>query len=317
MNGRIGLLSLAVATMSCVAADAPVVTAPPAAPSTTVRATTIPTTTVPPTAPTAPVPDRRTARVVPATPLAVDRSEVPVVDGRSAEVFFPLDPGEYPTVVFFHGGSWYGGEPASTAEFARTIAGQGAVVFNATYLTGQNGGGFPISYEDVYCALTAASSAAGEFGGVGPLFVTGHSAGAHLASTVAMSGTQFGNARCVAAGAVDIGGFIGIAGPYDTLALGSFMVPWFGGTPEEVAEPWELGNPAHYLEEPVFPVALIHGSGDRLVPLLSSESFQTLLEAAGWDVELYVVPAATHNGIIDPFGDGRETAAKIVDFARS
>lgn len=299
---------------SCAAAASP--STLPKEPATTVTEppqTIATTTTLPFPETTEPSGPRSRA----ATPLATDRAEVPVVDDLVAEVFFPVDApsdeGVYPTIVFFHGGSWYGGDPTSTSEFARTVAGQGAVVYNATYLTGQNGGGFPLSYEDVACALQTAGATAADYGGSSVVAAAGHSAGAHLAATVAMSADAFSSSRCLDQSPAQIGAFVGLAGPYDTVAIGAFMAPWFGGSPTEVAEAWSLGNPQAYLAEPQFPILLIHGSGDRLVALDSSTVFQGLLEAAGWDTELYVIPAATHNSVIDPIGDGREAAAKIVE----
>jgi len=300
---------------ACVASPAPSTQPTPAPPTTSVPVSTTPATTLAPTTP--PTSEPAAARARPATPLATDRTEVPVVDDLIAEVFYPVDEGDYPTVVFFHGGSWYGGDSTTTSEFARTVAGQGAIVYNATYLNGQSGGGYPHSYQDVYCALSTAAVTSPGFGGSPEVIVVGHSAGAHLGATVAMSGEAFASGRCLDRVTPTVAGLAGLAGPYDTFELGAFMAPWFGGAPADVPEAWELGNPQSYVDTPLFPVTLIHGSGDRLVPLDSSRIFADLLAGTGWVAEVYVIPAATHNGVLDPIGDGREVAAKIAEFARS
>ncbi len=316
MKSQIGAaLIVALVAGACVAAPAPSTQPDPPSPTTSVPPTTAPPTTVLATTP--PTSEAATARSRPATPLATDRTEVAVVDDLVAEVFYPIDEGDYPTVVFFHGGSWYGGDSMTTREFARTLAGQGAVVYNATYLNGQSGGGYPHSYQDVYCAMSTAAVTSPGLGGSSEVIVVGHSAGAHLGATVAMSGDAFASGRCLDRATPTVVGLVGLAGPYDTVELGVFMAPWFGGAPADVPEAWELGNPQSYVETPLFPVTLIHGSGDRLVPLDSSQLFADLLANAGWVAEVYVIPAATHNGILDPIGDGREAAAKITEFARS
>lgn len=228
------------------------------------------------------------------------------------DIFAPTTDDEFPAVVLFHGGSWYGGQKENIEDFARLLASKGLIVFNATYTVGGNGGGYPESYEDLRCALSFASSASGET----PLTVVGHSAGAHLSSTVILSGDRFASDKCTDDSPITVGGFVGLAGPYEADRYGPLLVNWFGTTIQDDPEPWSLGSPYGYLvdADPI-PMALVHGSEDTVVQLGFSEEFAAVVLASGLNVTLTVIDGADHGSIIDPQIDGDQVAALVLERA--
>jgi acetyl esterase/lipase len=243
--------------------------------------------------------------------VAVTR-EVAFTDTLDIDVFAPVSDESFPPVVLFHGGSWYGGEKATLDGFARLLATKGLVVYNATYTVGGAGGGYPGSYEDIRCALAmAADLSAGA-----PLTVVGYSAGAHLASTVVLSGDQFQSNHCTSTSTYTVDGFAGLAGPYEAKRYGPLLVSFFGTTIGDDPEPWNLGSPYGYLDTAIrIPIVLVHGDRDQVVQLGFSEDFNTTLAADGYDVSLTILEFADHATIVDPSTDGGAVADLIFDLA--
>jgi acetyl esterase/lipase len=206
-----------------------------------------------------------------------------------------------PTVVLFHGGGWVAGSPEDIAPLGRSIADAGAVVFNAPYRLVFEGGGFPTTFEDAACAVRFAAMHSEEYGGdPSHLVVVGYSAGAHIAAVVALAADTFDGDCQVEMTSVLPTRLVGIAGPYDTDALGPLMEPFFGVERDADPERWALGNPLTYLgRNPDLIIRLIHGDHDTVVPLLFSEYFERQLENAGYDVTLTIIPGADHADVTD------------------
>jgi acetyl esterase/lipase len=252
--------------------------------TTTTRATT--TTTVPPTTTSTTAPARHVAFT---STLSLD------VYGSTG-----------PTVVLFHGGGWIAGTPDDIAPLARTIAESGAVVFNAPYRLMLDGGGFPMTFEDAACAVRFAAAQSVEYGGdPSQLVVVGYSAGAQIAALVALAADTFDGDCLVEMNDTLPTTLVGLAGPYDTDALGPLMIPFFGTDPEVDPEPWRLGNPLTYIgDNPDLVVRLFHGQEDLVVPPQFSEYFEQQLEDAGYDSRLTILPGVNHHTIADPAVSG-------------
>ena len=246
-----------------------------------------------------------------ATPVVYDvevTRDVAFTDSLDLDIFAPIGDEEFPTVVLFHGGGWYGGERSDVEDFAHLLATRGLVVYNATYTVGGGGGGYPQSYEDIRCALTEAS----ELSGGAPLTVVGYSAGAHLASTVVLSGDAFKADQCTSVAAVNLNGFVGLAGPYEAGRYGPLMVSWFGTTLQTDPESWSLGGPYGYLATATqIPFVLVHGDQDQVVQLGFSDDFDRVLVTNNFDVSYDIIEGADHATIVDPLTDG-PTVADII-----
>ena len=224
-------------------------------------------------------------------------------------VFGPEGVGAYPIVVLFHGGGWFGGAPISTAALAEHLASRGVVVFNSTYRT--QSGGYPESFDDVACAVRYARlKAPSHSNAEGPFVLAGHSAGAHLASVVALAGDEFGK-DCPVAGSATVDRFVGLAGPYDPTLYQQVLPAFFGTRFENDPTPWEAGSAYSYLgDNPGIEILLMHGDSDELVPISSSRLFADALAEAGYAVEFAEVAGASHQALRDP----NVVGAALVDF---
>jgi len=293
---RLALLA-ALTLAACTTASLPAVS------TTTTTTTASTTTTAPTTTTTTTVPPTTTTTAPPTTTTIAAARHVAFTSILSLDVYGSTGP----TVVLFHGGGWVSGTPDDIAPLARTIADSGAVVFNAPYRLVLDGGGFPMTFEDAACAVRFAAAHSAEYGGdPSRLVVVGYSAGAQIAALVALAADTFDGDCLVEMNDTLPTKLVGLAGPYDTDALGPLMIPFFGTDPDVDPEPWRLGNPLTYLgHNPGLVVRLFHGAEDRVVPLLFSEYFEQQLEDAGYDSHLTILPGVNHLGIAEPTVSGR------------
>src|SRR5262249_35646405 len=132
---------------------------------------------------------------------------------------------------------------------------------------------FPDFVEDAALAIKWVHDNARRFGNA-PVFVMGHSAGAHSGALLAVQ------PRYLRANGIEplfIRGFIGISGPY-TLNPAKWPVMrevFSTATPPESARPIKL------VRERTIPMLLLHGTRDRVVGAQSSERFAATLKDAG------------------------------------
>jgi len=105
----------------------------------------------------------------------------------TAEVYTPKGDGPFPVFVHFHGGGWYTGSAALDRRFGMHIASQGFVVVNVDYALAPIHP-FPIGLEDCLYAVRWTALNIANFGGDSSnIFVGGSSAGANLATEVALA----------------------------------------------------------------------------------------------------------------------------------
>ncbi|MGH8912649.1 MAG: alpha/beta hydrolase [Acidimicrobiia bacterium] len=219
---------------------------------------------------------------------------------HGVEIYLPALTEGAPVAVLVHGGGWVGGLPASIAPLGRALSDRGMVVFNASYRTLSAGGGYPDTFDDVACAVRYARSRGAELEASDQIMLIGHSAGAHLAATVALSDDAFGG-DCPWGGSSTPQIFVGLAGIYQIEAVEPVMELLLGGSRETAPEAWAGADPFEHLGSAAgMTVTLIHGTDDGIVPSGASKGFQAALEALDVDAVLELVPGATHMDMLDP-----------------
>lgn len=186
-----------------------------------------------------------------------------------------------PTVVFFYGGGWTGGARGMYEFVASSLTREGYVVVVPDYRLFPDVT-FPAFAEDAARAVAWVQANIGAHGGdPDRIALMGHSAGAHLATLVALDGSLM-----TASGGdpARLRGVVGLAGAYDFLPLdeGSELQRIF---PEPVRE---ASQPVHHVGEggrvPP-PMLLVHGLADETVIPRNTRRLVARLEAAGGDVE--------------------------------
>ncbi|TCH98526.1 alpha/beta hydrolase [Roseococcus sp. SYP-B2431] len=188
-----------------------------------------------------------------------------------------------PLLVFVPGGGWRSAERGDYRFLAYPLAGLGCLLAVIDYRLWPEGR-FPGFVEDT--ALAVRFLAARE-----PrrrLILMGHSAGAFNAGCVALDPHWRAQDR--------VGGFIGLAGPYDFGADEVDPPGVFAGTPRAVAAPLPLG--------PATPaMLLLHGAADTTVRPQHSADLAARAREAGVPVRHVAYPGMSHLGIVAALAD--------------
>jgi acetyl esterase/lipase len=219
---------------------------------------------------------------------------------------------EWPVVIFLHGGFWRSAfDRTHTGPLAEALAAAGFAVCTPEFRrTGQPGGGWPGSFDDVAAAVdvlpglvAAAVQEAGGRADPGRLVLAGHSAGGHLALWAAGRGALPEGGRWaappLASGVVSLAGVCDLAACYRLGLGGDAAGALMGGGPEEFPERYRAGDPMGLVPTGLA-VRLVHGMADDRVPWELSAGYAERGRAAGDDVACELLEECGHFEVIDP-----------------
>jgi len=214
-------------------------------------------------------------------------------------------------VVFLHGGFWrVAFDRTHTGPLATALAAAGFAVCTPEFRrTGQRGGGWPGTFDDVAAAVDALPGLVRDAAGADrvsdePALLAGHSAGGHLALWAAArhqlppdSGWRATGPRF--RGVVALAAVCDLSACY-ALGLGKDAAnTLLGGGPRQHPERYRVTDPMLLLPLDC-PVRLVHGSADDRVPASMSRDYLGRARTAGDDVALDELPGAGHFEVIDP-----------------
>jgi acetyl esterase/lipase len=215
-----------------------------------------------------------------------------------------------PLVIFLHGGFWRARyDRAHAGPLAEALAAAGFVVCTPEFRrTGQQGGGWPGTFDDIAAAVDAvpglAADVAGGLADAGRVVLAGHSAGGHLALWSAGRirlpvSDRWHLARSPAVGVVSLAGVCDLAACFRRRLGGGAAGDLMGGGPDEVGERYAAADPMG-LVPTVLAVRLVHGTEDDVVPAELSRDYAERAVAAGDDVRCELVQECGHYEVIDP-----------------
>jgi len=208
-----------------------------------------------------------------------------------------------PVVVFYYGGSWRSGERGWYRFVGRALAAQGMVAVIPDYRK------FPeVSFaqlmDDAAVALRWVQSNRDQLGSTGPLFVAGHSAGAHIAALLA---TDERYLRRVQVQPEAIAGLIGLAGPYNFLPI---VDPKVAEVFVDDAGAYDA-QPINHVDRMSAPALLFHGSNDETVRPFNSETFAASLAKAGVSADYQLIEGVGHVRLVFEVGGSTQFSAEI------
>jgi acetyl esterase/lipase len=158
------------------------------------------------------------------TSCAITSNNVKVAEGSSSDRLHQA----VPVIVFCHGGGWRRGDRELSAfnayeQFAVLLAGCGYIAVAINYRLEPEEGEMitaPTQLRDVAAALWWIKRNIGSYGGnAQQIFLSGHSAGAHLLATLLSHQSALANAGYPRLHPAHFAGFIGISGVYDVPKL--------------------------------------------------------------------------------------------------
>jgi acetyl esterase/lipase len=222
------------------------------------------------------------------------------------DLYLPAAERPLPVIVHVHGGGWRRGSrreplPALGTTFYDGLAAQGFAVAAVDYrLSGE--ARFPAALEDVRAAVDWVRDNAASYGlDADRVFLWGDSSGGHLALLTALTGAKVPNRQVQGVVAwfpvTDLAGL-----PGDVAAAGGVPDPgpdsreaqFLGAPASSVPELARQASPVTHVSADGPPVLLMHGDADDMVPAAQSIRLAEALRAAGAEVELELVPGATH-----------------------
>lgn len=216
-----------------------------------------------------------------------------------------------PVVVFFYGGSWKSGERGKYRFVGEALTRKGLTVVIPDYRLYPDVT-FPAFMNDAAKAVRwTLDNLGGPISTRRPVFLAGHSAGAHIAALMTVDTQYFEKAGVSLAG---ICGVIGVAGPYafDPFEYRSTR-PIFGGLTDR-----DIARPVKRVTGKTPPFLLLHGDADGTVRPSNTTDFAAALRAAGTEVRSEILPDIGHYRIVlamaTPFDDTAPVNDRISDF---
>lgn len=206
--------------------------------------------------------------------------------GLALDIYRPQSAApDAPVVLFFYGGSWQMGTRDQYRFVGSRLAQQGVVAVVADYRTWP-AAGFPAFMGDAAQAVRWTFDHAADYGGNAKrIFIAGHSAGAQIA---ALLGTDARHIAAVDLKPTDLGGVIGLSGPYDFVISGK-LEDIFGPRSQ-----WPEAMAVKFVDGDEPPFLLIHGDGDRTVDVGNSRKLDFALRRKGVDSTLEIISGGNH-----------------------
>lgn len=234
--------------------------------------------------------------------------------GHKLDIYLPpkLDASS-PVLIMVHGGAWISGTKAVYEPLARNFAQEGMVAIVPEYRLSPETQ-HPSHADDVRDAIqwTVAQSAKYGFS-TAKIILMGHSAGAHIAATLAA------DPKGLPAGVP--AAFIGIAGIYDLPALDKRWPgydTWFLNVAFGPRGPkWKDASPAQAPAKNRGRWLLIQGEGDELVDVDQTRAFAAHLKSQKIEAELLIEKNLDHFGVLRDLGAPRNPfTPQILSFIR-
>jgi acetyl esterase/lipase len=212
---------------------------------------------------------------------------------QALDVYVPTNAANRPVVVFWYGGMWTRGSKEQYRFVGAALAKSGYVAVLPDYRLYPSAR-FPQFIEDGALALKWVRQHAGELGGdANAIFLMGHSAGAHIASSLALDSRYL---RKVGGSREWVRGWIGLSGPYALERPIPILKDMFRAPYD--TQDWQV---IALVKERSSPALILHGTEDYLVHPRDAVALDRLLRAAGTHVECHLYPSTSHMGTVAAF----------------
>ena len=226
-------------------------------------------------------------------------------DWQKLDIYIPADTKEQakPVIVFFYGGRWESGSKNMYTFIGNKLADDGFVTVIADYRKYPEVK-FPTFVEDGAKALAWVDEHIAEYGGNrNKLFVSGHSAGAHIGALLTADEHYL---QDEGVNPKSIKAFVGLSGPYDFEPKADDLKKIFA--PPKNYPQMQVTT---FIDGSEPPMLLLWGDADKEVYRSNLDSLAAKCKEKGVKVETKVYPGVDHVGIIADqiwFYPGKATA---------
>lgn len=236
----------------------------------------------------------------------------------AGDLYQPKGAGPYPALVAVHGGGWQAGARSAFQHWGKHLAERGYVLFAVSYRLAKKGTKmFPQAVQDVLAGVQFVRGSAGEIK-VDPerIGLFGASAGAHLSSLAALSGTAFTGGYPqdkFASVSAKVKALVGVYGVYDLKEMWhrygmqspreNNIENFLGASPMENPRIYFDASSINYatVANNQIGVFLTVGTEDDLVDRSKqTDAFLLALKQAGFFVRTCIVQGAPHYWVGDP-----------------
>lgn len=226
------------------------------------------------------------------------------------------------TIVFLHGGGYYISDKAREERYIQPYLKKGLNVVNMNYRLKR---GIPLASEDLTYALNFLRATNSTYHlNLDRVILTGFSAGAHIASLVAVTANDPAYTPKLASG-IKIAGVINFSGPVDGLdvvekvfmsnevpVMKAIGLALFAESPDYAPKDYvRKYEPITYFDKNDPPFFIWQGGKDDQVPPVTFEKFVALLKQEPQKNEVLFIPEGQHSPNANELKDAYQ---KIFDF---
>jgi acetyl esterase/lipase len=239
------------------------------------------------------------------------------------DLYLPYGIKNFPIAIHIHGGGWTAGNKGTPMGrwWGELFACNGIAVFDIEYTLVPKA---KISEQvrEIKCAILWAKKEGKKYGIGSKVILLGGSAGGHLTALTAFSKNDFLPENCEwfdekSKSELKVDAAIPFYGVYD---FGNFYIKYFEpvrAESENIEETIKKLSPVNYIDFVDFPILIIHGDADFLVPLDQSVELYNLLVQKGKQAEIFVVEDGVH--AFDSFPETeytKKTKEKLLEFLK-
>jgi acetyl esterase/lipase len=242
-------------------------------------------------------------RTLPPTDLAASvevQKDISYVEGKpedaakhKLDVYVPKGKKNVAVLVFVHGGSWRSGDRSNYPALANRFAKEGLMVVVPSYRL-MPGSPHPAQIDDATAALDWVVHNIAKYGGdPKKIYLSGHSAGGHLAAYVGLNQKFWPNLK----------GVLALSGVYDVSAVGGFKSDGANASPMK------------HIQKGAPPFLVEYCENDYPDLPIQAREFNVALAQAGDSSQLIYVPGENHiNEIVNVWKDDDPIALAILKF---
>ena len=207
---------------------------------------------------------------------------------QKLDIYLPAERHRGAHLVFFHGGSWRSGHKDEYAFLGSALAAFGiscAVVGYRLYPEVR----YPVFIEDAAHAVAWLQREGSRYGyASGPLYLMGHSAGAHIACLLALDERYRHMAQ------LDMERILGVIGMSGVYRFRPEKNPLYADIFAPAAPEFAGVKPIDFVGEAKVPLLLLHGSDDEMVGIRNAQNMFEAASGAGQKVQLHIQQGYGH-----------------------